>query len=231
MAFLKLALALCAVTAAFLPLIDAQAPTGTPYTDTTTNITFATWDIPEASGTGPLKFGLVLPATAGETDATDFIGYLNCKPATGWCGISLGGSMTESLLVVAYSDTKAKTLKHTLRYTTEYKLPDVYKGNATLTPIHTEIQGDSFASIFHCKGCLQWEQDESTAGGASTSGGMLDLAFAGSPEAPSNADCADEAVFARHANQGTWVAFVDEGGVSGEFDRWAGMAKGGANKC
>ena len=139
--------------------------------------------------------------------------------------------MTDSLLVVAYADSESKVVKHTLRYTSQYELPTVYKGNATLTPIHTEIQEESFVSIFHCKDCLHWTQDGAIVGAASTSSGMLDLAFAVSPEAPSNAGCADEAVFVRHANQGTWVAFVDEGGVSGEFEKWAGMAKGVGNGC
>ncbi|KAL4958749.1 uncharacterized protein BDV14DRAFT_207475 [Aspergillus stella-maris] len=230
MAFLKFTSALCAVTTAILTIANAQAPTGTPYTDAATNISFTTWDIPSASGTGPLKFGLTLPATALETDATDFIGYLTCKPATGWCGISLGGSMTDSLLVVAYADPESKTVKHTLRYTSQYEIPTVYKGNATLLPIHTEIQEDSFTSVFHCKDCLHWEQNGDIVGAASTSSGMLDLAFAVSPEEPSQSDCADEAVFVRHANQGTWVAFVDEGGVSAEFEKWAGMAEGG-DRC
>ncbi|KAL4797743.1 hypothetical protein BDV19DRAFT_387170 [Aspergillus venezuelensis] len=231
MTFLKFASALCAVSTALLPLTTAQAPTGTRYTDATTNISLTTWDIPEVSGTGPLKFGLTLPSTALETDATDFVGYLTCKPATGWCGISLGGSMTDSLLVVAYADSESKVVKHNLRYTSKYELPAVYKGKTTLTPISSTVAEESFTSIFHCKDCLHWEQDGAIVGAASTSSGMLDLAFAVSPEAPTNAACADDAVFVRHANQGTWVAFVNEGGVSAEFEKSAGLAKGGSDGC
>ncbi|KAL4929382.1 uncharacterized protein BDV17DRAFT_290701 [Aspergillus undulatus] len=226
MAFTKVVPSFVALLSTLIPTCYAQAPQGAPYADPANNITFSTWDIPSSSGTGPLKYGFALPPTSLVTDASDFIGYLQCTPVNGWCGISLGGSMTESLLLVAYADTNSasKTVKYTLRFTSEYNLPGVYSGNATILPISTDVTADSFTSIFLCRNCLQWEQGESV-GGASTSGGMLDLAFAVSPEGPTRSECADEAVFVRHENQGTWVAFVDEGAVNGEYDSWAALAE------
>ncbi|KAL4997980.1 hypothetical protein BDV10DRAFT_185783 [Aspergillus recurvatus] len=219
-----LALGLLATTP-FSPA-HAQGPAGTPYTDKTTNITISTWSIPAAqsseSSTSPVTFGLTLPSNSLETDATELIGYLHCSPPAGWCGISLGGSMTDALLLVAYAD--GDTVKHTLRYTTEYSLPAAYTGNATVSPIRSEVSEGSFTTIVHCKDCLHWEQGASS-GGASTSTGQMDLAYALSSEKPGGAgECADEARFVRHSQQGTWVAFLDEGAVAEKYGEWAGLA-------
>ncbi|KAL4911115.1 hypothetical protein BDW74DRAFT_172566 [Aspergillus multicolor] len=208
--------------------VHAQNPTGTPYTDSTTKITFSIWSISPPAGSA-LKFGLTLPQDALTTDSPDLIGYLDCPTSTGWCGISLGGAMTDSLLLVAYAD--GGSVKYTLRYTSEYKLPEVYEGNATVSPIHDEMSEDGFSSIFHCKECLRWKQGGREAG-AKTSKGQMDLAYALSTEKPSGASgCADEAVLVQHNAQGTWLAFIDEGATSERFEEWAGLGREGENGC
>ncbi|KAL4784338.1 hypothetical protein BJX76DRAFT_357184 [Aspergillus varians] len=226
MALTKLALIVSTIATTLLSTSHAQAPNGTPYTDPTTNISFSTWDIPKSSGAGPLTFGLALPTSALETDATEFIGYLQCAPAKGWCGISLGGAMTDSLLLVAYPDPANNTVKHSLRFTPRYTLPGLYGGNATVTPIQSNVTDDSFTSIFRCQGCLHWSQN-GTEGAAATSSGHLDLAFALASEGPRNSACPDEATFVQHSHQGTWLAFVDEGATGRGYDGWAEQARGG----
>ncbi|KAL4752794.1 hypothetical protein BDW72DRAFT_191756 [Aspergillus terricola var. indicus] len=233
MAFTNLALTLGLVATTLFSPAHAQNPTGTPYTDKTTNITFSTWSIPSSQSSelpaSPITFGLTLPSNALETDADDFIGYLHCSPPTGWCGISLGGSMTDALLLVAFAD--GDSVKHTLRYTTEYSLPAVYTGNATVSPIHSVVSENSFTTIVHCKDCLHWEQDGSS-GRASTSSGQMDLAYALSSEKPGRAaGCADEARFVRHSQQGTWVAFLDTAAVAENYGDWVGLAREGSNGC
>lgn len=130
--------------------------------------------------------------------------------------------MTNSLLVVAFAD--GESVKHSLRYATEYALPDVYQGNATLSPIQNEVSKDSFTSIFHCKDCLRWNQGEGS-GKASTSSGNLNLAWAMNEDGPGG--CAEDLM--KHTAQGTWVGFV-EGAPNKDFDEWAGMA-GQGGKC
>ncbi|KAL4985214.1 hypothetical protein BDW68DRAFT_179916 [Aspergillus falconensis] len=226
MAFTNFVLALgLLATTLFLPA-HAQNPTGTPYADKTTNITFSTWSIPASqsseSSSSALTFGLALPSNALEADAIEFVGYLHCSPPAGWCGISLGGSMTDALLLVAYAD--GDTVKHTLRYTTEYSLPAAYTGNATVSSVHSEVSENAFTTIVRCKDCLHWEQGGSS-GGASTSTGLMDLAFALSSEKPGGtAVCADEVRFVRHSQQGTWVAFLDEGAIAGNYGDLVGLA-------
>ncbi|BCS23938.1 uncharacterized protein APUU_40382S [Aspergillus puulaauensis] len=222
MSFTKFSLALCAILSTLLPLTTAQAPEGKPYTDPKTNITFSTWEIGESSGSGPFTFGLALPPNALKTDATEFIGYMKCAPSNGWCGVSLGGSMTNALLVVAYADQK-QNVKRSLRFTSKYTLPGVYEGNATISPIASEVEKDSFTTVFRCEECLRWAQN-GTEGSAATSSGNLDLAFAVEAEGPDQG-CPDEAKFRKHSGQGTWVGFVDNSTVSESYESWAGKAE------
>jgi cellobiose dehydrogenase (acceptor) len=137
--------------------------------------------------------------------------------------------MTDALLLVAFVDSN--TVKHTLRYTTEYSLPAAYTWNATVLPIHSDVSEDSFTTIVHCKDCLHWEQDGSS-GRASTSSGQMDLAYALSSEKPGGAaGCADEARFVRHSQQGTWVTFLDKGAIAESYRDWVGLAREGNNGC
>ena len=64
-----------------------------------TNITFSTYTDANSGYT----FGIALPTTP----STDFIGYITGK-GVGWSGVSLGGGMTNKLLIVAWP-TKATT--------------------------------------------------------------------------------------------------------------------------
>jgi Cytochrome domain of cellobiose dehydrogenase len=63
------------------------------FVEPKTNISFSSY----SDTTSGYTFGIALPTTPG----TDFIGYLGGK-GTGWSGVSLGGPMTNKLLVVAW---------------------------------------------------------------------------------------------------------------------------------
>ncbi|KAE8166897.1 hypothetical protein BDV40DRAFT_295928 [Aspergillus tamarii] len=210
-----------------LPGCHAQAPEAVVYNDPGTGITFDTWNVPSSSKAGGLTFGVALPNNALESDATDFIGYLRCtatdeSAAKGWCGIALGGSMTDALLFVAYPDGDA--VRNSLRFTSEYAMPGVYGGNATVKPISSTANSTGFSLIFHCQDCLHWSQGETT-GSASTSSGLLDLGYAQSVKAPTNPSCAADLKLARHDIQGTWTAMLDDHAVSDSYDKWLGQAK------
>ncbi|KAL3449937.1 hypothetical protein BJX65DRAFT_305401 [Aspergillus insuetus] len=206
----KVAATILTIAASVLPACHAQAPAGTSYTDPETNTTFSTWEIPGPLG---LTFGLALPDSAREVDATDFTGYLKCNTAIGWCGISLGGAMTDSLLLVTYADPNSKpetenAVAISPRYTSTYSLPVSYTGNLTITPLsaHVDESTNSFETIFTCASCLHWSQN-GTEGRAKTSSGMLDLAWAISPEKPV-IDATGDLKIVQHEKEGTWVALV-----------------------
>ncbi|KAJ0419373.1 hypothetical protein BJY00DRAFT_285954 [Aspergillus carlsbadensis] len=126
--------------------------------------------------------------------------------------------MTDSLLLVAYSaDPNSKpnskpepenAVAISPLYTSTYALPAPYTGNATITPLsaHVDRSTNSFETVFTCAWCLRWSQG-GTEGRAKTSSGMLDLAWAISPEKPvieGNGDLQ----LVQHEKQGTWVAQV-----------------------
>lgn len=81
-----------------------------------TNISFSSFS-DSASG---YTFGIALPTTPG----TDFIGYLAGK-GTGWSGVSLGGPMTNKLLVVAWPNKAATSLVGSFREVA-YVLPSSF---------------------------------------------------------------------------------------------------------
>ncbi|OJJ79292.1 uncharacterized protein ASPGLDRAFT_137084 [Aspergillus glaucus CBS 516.65] len=203
----------------------AQDPLPTTYKDPKTGISFDTWNVPGSSGTAGLTFGMALPSTALEDDATEFIGYLHCaaKNATtarGWCGISLGGSMVDSPLFIAYPDRGR--VKTSLRFTSGYTMPGVYTGNATVTQISSAVNATGFSLTFHCQDCLHWSQN-GTTGSVSTSGSMLDFGYAQSIEPPVNPSCPDGIRLARHDSQGTWTALLEDA-ASESYDKWRALA-------
>ncbi|KAI0478626.1 fungal cellulose binding domain-containing protein [Xylariaceae sp. FL0804] len=211
-----------------------QSSTATVYTDEGTGITFDTWIIPnsaagdtvDTSTVGGMTFGVALPDDALTTDATEFIGYMQCPSnsttLTGWCGISLGGPMTNSLLLMAWPyDEEVLT---SFRYATGYVTPDVYDGNATLTQIAHTVNATHYSVIFRCQGCFSWNQD-GASGSASTSSGSLVLGWANSFPGPGNAGCPNDISIVEHDNgQGIFGAVIDSHAVNPSYTQWVSQA-------
>lgn len=76
----------------------AAAQTTAPYTDPKSGITFNLFTDP-ASG---YFFGIAVPLNSN----TDFIATIGNK-GTGWAGVSLGGAMTNKLLIAAWPNDQA----------------------------------------------------------------------------------------------------------------------------
>ncbi|KAH8705730.1 cellobiose dehydrogenase [Talaromyces proteolyticus] len=212
-------------TLPFVQLCLAQSSTPTVYKDPGTGITFDTWPVPSTLTQGGMTFGIALPKDALTTDATEFIGYLQCSStnstSTGWCGISMGSTMVGNLLLMAYPYNG--TILTTFRWANGYVLPDLYKGNATLTQISSTITNTNYTLIFRCKDCLSWEQD-GTSGNASTSEGNLDLGWAHAVQSPTNPSCPNNASFVQHDTQNIWTADLDDHATSSSYDTWATLA-------
>ncbi|KAI1336375.1 fungal cellulose binding domain-containing protein [Xylariaceae sp. FL0016] len=210
-----------------------QSSTPTVYTDTETGIIFDTWIVPDtaigATGTstwGGLTFGLALPEDALETDADEFIGFLQCgsnsTSLTGWCGLSLGGPMTNSLLLMAwpYEDQ----ILTSFRFATGYVEPEVYTGDATLTQISSSVNETHYTLIFRCQGCLSWDQD-GASGSASTSGGSLVLGWANAFPSPENPSCPAEISIEQHDNgQSIFGAALDNNAANPSYTDWVSLA-------
>ncbi|KAF9890647.1 hypothetical protein FE257_005778 [Aspergillus nanangensis] len=201
------------------------------YIDPGTKIGFTTWSISGEGKPGELTFGMALPSNALQTDATEFIGYINYagEGSSGWSGFALGGSMTDSLLLLAYPD--GDDMRTSLRFTAKYSMPGVYTGNATVTEISHRVTPCGYSLIFRCADCLHWSQD-GINGSASTSNGEMDIGFAHSDKSPGDPGCPRKATLQKHEQQGTWTAELDKSTTSNSYDDWRGMAKPGhPDKC
>ncbi|KAI0398524.1 carbohydrate-binding module family 1 protein [Xylariaceae sp. FL0594] len=214
-------------------LSAAQSSTPTVYTDADTGITFDTWAVPDTSkgagglGTvGGMTMGIALPQDGLTKDATEFIGYLKCPSnsttLTGWCGISMGGPMTNSLLLMAYP--YQNQVLTSFRYATGYDLPDVYTGNAKLTQISSKVTTTSYSVIFRCQNCLSWNQGGAT-GAASTSNGGLVLGWCNAFPSPGKPSCPDTLTMSQHDNgQGIFLASFDSAAANPSYSAWAAKA-------
>ncbi|KAL4864935.1 hypothetical protein BDV12DRAFT_211335 [Aspergillus spectabilis] len=217
-------LAALVVAGSFLPPSLAQSSTPAVYTDPDTGIIFDTWTVAPTSSAAGLTFGVALPEDALSTDSTEFIGYLSCSTSTastGWCGLSLGGSMTSKLLLMAYP--QEDQILTSFRFSSGYVMPDVYGGEATVTQISSTITEDAFTLLFRCEGCLAWNH-EGVTGNASTTAGRLVLGWAQGQESPSNGACPDELSVPQHEAQSIWVGILDDNAFSAEYETWTELA-------
>ncbi|OQE43613.1 hypothetical protein PENCOP_c003G01340 [Penicillium coprophilum] len=226
MRFFAHAFAAIAAVVPFLSTSMAQSGTPVAYTDPDTDITFDTWTVSETLSKGGFTFGIALPSDALTTDATEFIGYLLCSSqnatATGWCGVSLGGTMTNSLLLLAYP-YKGNILT-SFRYTTGYHMPDVYTGNSKLSQISSTINATHYSLIFRCSNCLQWSQG-SANGNASTSAGLVNLGWAQSFPGPENPSSPSNITLHYHDNgHNIWAATL-KNAPNKSYTDWATMTK------
>ncbi|KAK4164031.1 hypothetical protein QBC43DRAFT_334845 [Cladorrhinum sp. PSN259] len=226
MRFLKTGGHLLAFAALFTSVVSSQELEGTQtITDPSTGIVFQSWN-----PSPDLTFGIALPPDALTVDATEFIGYLSCKKPS-WCGLSLGGGMVDSLLILAYpspSPSSPSEVLTSFRWASDYTLPTLYSGDARLTKISSRVNSTAFELLFRCRNCLKWVQEgnEGTAGAAPTSEGFLVLgwAHAASPLTSSSGttlECADNAMMRQHEEQGIFGAELDGGVVQrGKYDEW-----------
>ncbi|KAJ0109222.1 cellobiose dehydrogenase [Diaporthe amygdali] len=217
-------LALAAVP--FLETAWAQSATAVVYTDPATGIVFDTWTVPQASTNGTWTFGTALPSDALTKDATEFIGYLQCASPNptvqGWCGVSFGGSMTNSLLLTVWPNSGQ--ILTSFRYATGYVMPDVYTGNATLTQISSTINSTHYTLIFRCQNCLAWDQGGAT-GSVSTSSKFWLLGWAQANPAPGNPTCPNQITLAQHDNgQSLFPATLDTNAANPSYTSWAALA-------
>ncbi|KAK0710886.1 cellobiose dehydrogenase [Lasiosphaeris hirsuta] len=205
----RLLSALAAVVS-FSPFAFSQSSTPETFTGAGTGIVFNSWGIVNGGSQtqGGLKFGVALPSDGLAVDASEFIGYLQCSSKdatnTGWCGIPLGGPMTNSLLLTAWPNKDA--IYTSFRYATGYAMPDVYTGNAKLTQIKSTINATYYTLVFRCQNCLQWNQGGQT----------------GAFPSPGNPTCPAQIEIAQHDNgMGNFGAVLNTKAANPPYSAWA----------
>ncbi|QPC72185.1 hypothetical protein HYE68_002937 [Fusarium pseudograminearum] len=199
--------------------VAGQQSAPTSLTDANTGIIFDTWKAPS------MTFGFTFPANGQTTDADEFIGYLNCATpkgkSTGWCGLSYGGSMTNSLLLFAYPhDGEILTSFHWASAQVE---PVQYKGKATLTQISSKITDDGFTLIYRCQGCTSWSQDGSS-GRLATTSTVAVLGWAHSLTNAINPECPAEARMLQHETQSIFGGQLTSNAFNSKYADWAKLA-------
>ncbi|CAI4217414.1 unnamed protein product [Parascedosporium putredinis] len=179
-----------------------QGPLATVITDPGTGIVFDAWSATTTQTKGGMTIGMALPSNALTTDAKEFIGILTCSSSngvgTGWCGISLGGTMPSKLLLMAWPS-----------------------GNEVLTRFF--VNATNYSVIFRCENCLSWDQDGET-GGISTSSGFMLLGWAQAYKSPTNPSCPSKIGIEQHDTQNIFPAIPDSAIANPSYSAWAALA-------
>ncbi|CAH0028205.1 unnamed protein product [Clonostachys rhizophaga] len=160
-----------------LTSIGVHAQQSESFTDSKTGITY------QQVTQGDYTFGIAL----SETSSTDFIGRLSAQ-TKGWAGVSLGGRMSGSVMVVAWPNEGS--IVSSLRKATGYSSPAVFTGTGSLKPIPAgnSIDDTSFTYTFLCEGCLQTDGSTFAADASSANIGYgLAASAVSSPSSPSSA--------------------------------------------
>ncbi|KAK3494806.1 uncharacterized protein B0T23DRAFT_118243 [Neurospora hispaniola] len=216
---------LAAVASLLSPAFAQTAPK--TFTHPDTGIVFNTWSASSSQTKGGFTLGMALPSNALTTDATEFIGYLECSSEknganSGWCGVSLRGAMTNNLLITAWpSDGEVYT---NLMFATGYAMPKNYAGDAKITQIASSVNATHFTLVFRCQNCLSWDQDGVT-GGISTSNKGAQLGWVQAFPSPGNPTCPTQITLSQHDNgMGQWGAAFDSNIANPSYTAWAAKA-------
>lgn len=196
----------------FLLALRAVAQQSHSYTDSNTGITFQTyWD---AAGSG-FSFGVALPE---DDSTTDFIGQIVTPVTEGWGGVSLGGSMSGHLLVVAWPN--GEEIVGSLREAASYATPPVYAGDATLSPISagTFVNSTAFSYTFLCSGCITGDSKSFLANATSSI-----IGWAYSDSAVTTPSDATSVLTYHSAGFGLYGASISAS-QSADYATWAAMA-------
>ncbi|KAK2035236.1 GMC oxidoreductase [Colletotrichum zoysiae] len=199
-------------TALFAAATAAQQTSS--YVDAASGITFQ-----RHSETSGFAFGIALPTTVGK----DFIGQISAPVSAGWASVSLGGAMTNKILIVAWPN--GDSVQTSIRKASGYSNPDVVTDSGmTLKPITSGISVNetSFTYTFLCQGCITG--DETTfAGTADTA----TFGWAYSTTALSDASSASVALNFHGAGFGLFGANLAEA-KSADYATWAAKASDAA---
>ncbi|KFY27341.1 hypothetical protein V493_03549 [Pseudogymnoascus sp. VKM F-4281 (FW-2241)] len=222
---------LCGALAAagtVLQAVSAQGVAG-KYTDEDTGIIFATQTIPDGTAAqgltkGGFTVGLALPADAATVDATEYIGMIigssTSTTATGWAGFAHGGGMTNNLLLMAWpNDGKILT---SFRQASGYVEPNIYTGDAVLSPISATVNATHYKLIYRCQNCLA----QDLSGGADTThstSGVLVLAWTQALPAP-NTPSDPNSVIVQHDNGMGIFGAPAANMIQPDYAKWAELA-------
>ncbi|KAJ8115372.1 hypothetical protein OPT61_g2965 [Boeremia exigua] len=198
--------------------LQTVAQVSSPYTDPKTGIDFRGFTDAKTGYT----FGIALP----ENPTTDFIAQIQA-PITnggGWAGFSMGQSMTNNLLVVAWPNEGE--VVSSFRRATGYTNPAVVTGDFTMSPIPdgTYVNDTAFSYTFLCKNCISDDVANGLVIYEAPSTNVMGWAFSG--DALTNPATASAALN-YHTGFGAFGLPMADAS-SANYDTWAAMAVEGS---
>ncbi|KAH9859347.1 hypothetical protein IAQ61_011128, partial [Plenodomus lingam] len=144
------------------PLFSLSAYAQDKFTHAGTGIEFWRQTVSSDQTPGGLEWGYVLPGEpTGNND--EYIGYLKGSLEAnrqGWTGISHGGGMPNSLLLVAWPE--ADSVKTKFVWAGGYVTPQDYTGDAIISQISHAVNDTHFELIYRCQKCWTWNQNGAT---------------------------------------------------------------------
>ncbi|KAL1957005.1 hypothetical protein VTO42DRAFT_6494 [Malbranchea cinnamomea] len=190
------------------------------YTDPTTGITFSTWSVSDSQTNGGFMWGWALPPDAETVDATEYIGIIvgAINNGGGYAGVSHGGGMPSALLLAVWPNED--DVVTSFRFASGYVDPELYAGDATLTPFLKSVNETHYTIIYRCENCWSWDHNGVT-GSRSTTEGVMVLGWAQAYESPSDPADPDSTVV-QHDTQGMFGAPVASA-VSEQYSEWANL--------
>ncbi|KAK3679705.1 hypothetical protein LTR78_000081 [Recurvomyces mirabilis] len=194
-----------------------------PYT-ASNGISFWQASFGTTLGQDTAQFGLALPPASETSMTNEYIGRLVVpKVSTGtWMGLSHMSEMTNSLLLVTW--TNNDDIITSFRYASGYVAPDVYTGNATLTPISTNVNDTHYELTYRCENCWSWNQDGAAGSQVPTtaSGAAQLIGWAQATNPPTNPGEVDSGL-QQHASDGIFGALVASARNTA-YTSWAALA-------
>jgi len=157
------------------------------YTEPNTGINFWATTFPNGTATGwgstnslgGYTFGLALPENAATVNSADYLGLLvgSTPSGAGWSGIVHGtGEMNGGLMLVAWADKGE--IKTSFRYSQGWQEPLIYTGDASLTPLYSNVNATNWTLVYHCKNCWNFNQPGGPSNNVSTSAGSFPQGWA-----------------------------------------------------
>ncbi|KAF2663645.1 CBD9-like protein [Microthyrium microscopicum] len=127
---------------------------------------------------GGVEIGIVIPPN--ENVRNEYLGHITTS-RKGYTAISHGGQMTESLLLLFWTD--GTTVRHSFRYAMDKNGLSFYQGSAKLYSYAMSLNDTHYQLTYRCVHCLEWHYQNET-GRAETDVGAFLLGWAQATKGP-----------------------------------------------
>jgi len=131
--------------------VRAQDPTAAQWCDSQTKICFQRYYISDLD----VGLGYIFPPLPSSGAAPDdFIGIYTAPAGAGWIGNSLGGGMTNSLLIVGWMNGGTPVVS--ARRAGSYSLPATYAGPKLTVLGSSGVNSTHQRIVYRCQNCTTW---------------------------------------------------------------------------